>query len=418
MERALKVAAITGLLGVRALCAVASAQERVDCGVSGNGEGASGFYHGRDWPSLADDVVAFGFGTSRTDALYPGSWSVTVDWGEGSSETHDVPSEQAGAPDPPDGRSHPQNWIAHTYSAPGSYIVHVTAAGTVNTVSDGSGQDIPCTTDFLSTIVIRSAGSGGSDATGPAITAAPPPTLSLGASPPDGNAIAAPKRPVNSENDDSGGITMLATGGVIIVTIGGMTYYYRRRRDGQVEELARTPSAEAVADAAADAVTGFADGATLGGAKWLREQIPDDIRQGHVADEDSIAYRAGDIASNAVPLPTGVAKAADKAADTVKYVDEVMDTNRINPRTGRPMPDGAESGHMNVGGSPPPRDSSGPPPKQFDPDSLENQLNRQDDAVIDEQAKRAQDQLNEEAAKERDRLKGLDDLYRQLDEDA
>jgi hypothetical protein len=51
-------------------------------------------------------------------------------------------------------------WVVHTYEEPGTYDVHVTAAGTVNTISDGSGEDIACETDFTNTFVIGAAGNG------------------------------------------------------------------------------------------------------------------------------------------------------------------------------------------------------------------------------------------------------------------
>jgi hypothetical protein len=129
----------------------AGAQTAGDCnwaGIYGHPV-AVGLFEGQYWDPLAANQVGFGFATERpTGYAGPGRWTVNVDWGDGSPvESYGPGSSALGGP-LPEGLTAPPVWLVHTYGATGTYDVHITSSGTLNTHSDNSGQNLPCSDDI------------------------------------------------------------------------------------------------------------------------------------------------------------------------------------------------------------------------------------------------------------------------------
>ena len=145
----LALAALSMLLAAHP--ASASAQAHDDCTVAGV-DGfpvAVGLFEGEPWPPLGANQVGFGYATSRpTGYVGPGSWTVNIDWGDGKSNSSPPNTTGSSGGPLPAGTTAPPVWVVHTYAAPGTYDIHITASGTLNTHSDNSGAFIPCTTDL------------------------------------------------------------------------------------------------------------------------------------------------------------------------------------------------------------------------------------------------------------------------------
>jgi hypothetical protein len=122
----------------------------------------------------------------------------------------------------------------HTYDAPGTYDVRVTAEGIVNTISDGSGENQSCETDFTNTFVIGQGGGGGATA------ADGEPTTADGAPASGGD---------GGGGDDGGGLSPLifGVGGVIVVAAlgGGAWMMSRQRANGGAAHSGPAPVARA-----------------------------------------------------------------------------------------------------------------------------------------------------------------------------
>jgi hypothetical protein len=159
LSRLAVILTVLGLLVLVGSPPAAEAQASApSCTISGEygAPVAVGFFHGHDWDNLGENQIGFGFATDRpTGYLYPGSWGVSVDWGDGTPAQSFSTGTTANGGAVPAGWTAPPIWLLHTYAATGRYDVHVTASGTVNTVSDGSGEDIPCADDFTSTFQIN-----------------------------------------------------------------------------------------------------------------------------------------------------------------------------------------------------------------------------------------------------------------------
>ncbi|MGZ8647513.1 MAG: hypothetical protein ACXW08_02590 [Solirubrobacteraceae bacterium] len=149
----------------------ASAQTAGDCnwaGIYGSPPVAISLFEGRYWDPLADNQVGFGFANERpTGYAGPGSWTVNVDWGDGTPVGSYGPGSTALGGPLPDGYSAPPVWLVHTYGRTGTFNVRVTSSGTLNTHSDNSGQFLPCSDEIswpvqIDTIEVQpGSGSGG-----------------------------------------------------------------------------------------------------------------------------------------------------------------------------------------------------------------------------------------------------------------
>jgi hypothetical protein len=154
-----RLAATLPILGLLLLPAPAAAQTTpVDCQIAGSYgfPVAVGFFAGDAWDNLGDNQIGFGFATDRPIGYqWNGSWSVTVDWDDGTpTQSFNTGDTASGGP-LPSGLTAPPVWLVHTYTEPAWYDVHVTASGTLKPNSDGSGPATPCATDFTSTFAIN-----------------------------------------------------------------------------------------------------------------------------------------------------------------------------------------------------------------------------------------------------------------------
>ena len=164
-------AALVVLLSALAVPAAARAQAPGDCNWAGDAQfpAAIGLFAGDAWDPLGANQVGFGFDTDRsTDYASPGSWTVNVDWGDGTTTQSFGPGSTGSTGPLPEGRTAPPVWVVHTYRSTGTYAVRITTSGTLNTHSDNSGTFYPCADDLTFTFQITEievvpppSGSGG-----------------------------------------------------------------------------------------------------------------------------------------------------------------------------------------------------------------------------------------------------------------
>lgn len=180
--------------------------------------------------------------------------------------------------------------------------------------------------------------------------------------------------PVDSAPPDDERWPILAlAGGLLLVMAAGGWYYARRNADGDLVRV-DGPEPSDIGAAAGDAITGFADGATFGGAGHLRDAIPDRYRRGYEANPESAAYVSGDLASNLLP-GAGTVKKADQAADTIRNVDKASDLSKFGDSATEGMIE-SFSGTKGLPGDGP-RLPPKPPPSKT-PDGFEDAADRAD----------------------------------------
>ena len=109
-------AALAVLLSTLAVPAAATAQTPGDCNWAGDAQfpAAIGLFDGDAWDPLGANQVGFGFDTDRpTGYAGPGSWTVNVDWGDGTTTQSFAPGSTGSTGPLPEGRTAPPVWVVH-----------------------------------------------------------------------------------------------------------------------------------------------------------------------------------------------------------------------------------------------------------------------------------------------------------------